>query len=340
MLRYLKVPHIDEPDIRYKVVRYFTIVFFSMYCFLGVATAVLTGWLSTKRTYSCRFLTEYFTSIYVLLAASLFLIVTSSRMLIKVCSRTRRDYRTSLYLIILALTLSLEIVAPIMAHIHTLIMSKGKLRDDMVAVFTYYRGHDDHVECIEKTQRYYHCCGATNFTDLLPRNFTILSGTFGLMPKSCVCDSDNNDDDRCIVSDPDSSERIFGVPCYRKVWKEMKTLLLMVRVISPLLAVAQVALLVVVTYIIRKLQRSSVVGVYVVKTQSHSERYRQGVVTVSVRSNDISLNPVRTVQGADTRVGSATCSQSDQPRHPQFASEQSPASPPRPTAEEMPYPIA
>ena len=311
MMRYMKIPHVDDPVLRSRAVRYVTIVLLALYCVLGLATTALTTWLSMRRTYSCSFMSEYFTSVYVLLAGALFLVVTSSQLLFKVCNKTR-GYVVSMYIFVLAVTLSLELISPIIAHIHTRIIAKGRLRNDMIAVFTNFRGHDENVECIEKTQMYHHCCGATNFTDLLPRNFTVFSGTFGLMPKSCVCDSSDDDGDGfCVISDPDSSERIFGIPCYLKVWKDLKIVLFIVRVISPLTAVAQVALLLAVSCIIRRLQRSNVVGVYLVKR--HSAYYRQGAAVVSVPGNNVTLNHTTTAQGGTPQGDGSTSSQSGPP---------------------------
>ena len=257
-----KVPHIEEPSLRVRALRYFMTIFCAFFVVFGFGVITCGSILASQRPDGCLFASRFFTGVYLLLAGG----CVTSFFSITTCVCIQRSSTSGDFIplgVVALVVLVLQVMAAVAGHVSYVSADNGGLATKMEMAWENYYESDG--QCIDNFQEENDCCGVHSHTEW--QALSVETNSSVLYPASCLCTSD---DSHCVETNATYSNMthvitVHDSSCHSVLLDHVHETLLVVRVVGPLVSVVEVVFLLATIYFLRHIENRSLVGAYVVQ---------------------------------------------------------------------------
>ena len=263
----IKFPHIEEPSLRVKTMRYFMTIFCFLFLVLGLAIITCAALLTSQRLKECPFIGRFYSGVYLLLAAGCATAVFS----LVGCVRTQRSASPQDFVALAVVALAvlvLQVLAAVASHVLHTSAAGGALGAELGGrVEGYYSGDR---RCVDALQTHFRCCGVRNYTEWPPLSRG--AGSALPYPSSCRCAAGGalcvmvtNRSGNATLGNATLTSHVHSTPCHDEVLDDLLNTLLVPRIVGPLASVVELAVMLAVIYFLHHIDNRSLVGAYVVR---------------------------------------------------------------------------
>ena len=257
-----KIPHIEEPTLRVRTIRYFMTIFCLFFIVFGVGVITGAALLASHRVAECSFIGQFYTGVYLLLAAGC--ATTFFGML--ACLHTQHSSSLQDFVslcVVVVVVLVLQVLAAVASHILYTLAASGELASKMEQTLEKY--YVEERSCVDTLQLKFQCCGVKNYTEW---PFYAQNAGSGLpYPPSCQCAVAGAK--LCIAvtdlfGNATLTTIIRSTPCHDVLLDDLFETLLIPRIVGPVVSVVEFIFFLMVIYFLRHVENHSLVGAYVV----------------------------------------------------------------------------
>ena len=257
-----KFPHIEEPTLRVKAMRYFMTIFCFFFAVFGLSVITCAALVASQQVDECQFMGHFYTGVYLLLAAG----CATAFFSFLACLHTRRSTSPQDFVslcVVVMVVLVLQVLAAIASHIFYYMASGGELALEMVATLEKYYLEDR--SCMDTLQVKFQCCGVRNYTEWLP--YSQNAGSVHPYPSSCQCTAGAElcIADSSLFSNATVTTFVHSTPCHDIVLDDLFESLLIPRIVGPVVSVVELLFFLLVIYFLYHVDNRSLVGAYIVK---------------------------------------------------------------------------
>ncbi|KAK7090969.1 hypothetical protein V1264_010698 [Littorina saxatilis] len=256
-----KFPHIEEPTLRVKAMRYFMTIFCFLFTLFGVSVILCAALLAARRLSECEFIGRFYSGVYLLLAAGCTTVFFS----LMTCGRTQHTSSAADFMslsVVVIIVLVLQLLAAIAGHIFYALAADGELAHTMNSSFRDYYGSGR--DCVDAVQRSFQCCGINTSSEWFLKAQNVSSTS--AYPASCRCSPDAS---ICQAMNDTNvhtnfTSHVYNRGCHAVFLEDLYGTSLITRIVGPVMAAVEFAFVLMVIYVLRHIDNHSLVGAYVV----------------------------------------------------------------------------